>query len=117
MLGDAPFELGLKGHKQEFLLTVNRDPVYQGLSPQAFPGEHDAFTISNVTKAIAAFERTIVSVRSPYDRYRWGDEPSAISDAAKRGEVLFSSSERGGCFQCHSGWTFSGGIRFEGIDS
>jgi cytochrome c peroxidase len=117
MLGDAPIELGLKGHEQEFLLAVNRDPVYQGLFLQAFPREHDAYTISNVTKAIAAFERTIVSVRSPYDRYRWGDEPSAISDAAKRGEVLFSSSERGGCFQCHSGWTFSGEIRFEGIDS
>jgi cytochrome c peroxidase len=114
MLGDTPIELGLKGHEQEFLLAVSRDPVYQRLFPRAFPGEPDAYTLSNVTKAIAAFERTIVSMRSPYDRYRWGDEPSAISDAAKRGEVLFSSSERGGCFQCHGGWNFSGGIRFEG---
>jgi cytochrome c peroxidase len=37
---------------------------------------------------------------------------SAISDSAKRGEILFSSSERGGCFQCHGGWNFSA-IRFE----
>ena len=46
-------------------------------------------------------------MRSPYDRYRWGGDQSAISDAAKRGEILFSSSERGGCFQCHGGWNFS----------
>lgn len=114
MLGENPIELGLKGHEQEFLRAISRDEVYQRLFPQAFPGETDLYTLPNVTKAIAAFERTIISVRSPYDRYRWGGDPSAISDAAKRGELIFSSSERGGCFQCHGGWTFSGGIRFEG---
>jgi cytochrome c peroxidase len=70
-------------------------------------------SLQNVTKAIAAFERTIISMRSPYDRYRWGGESSAISDSAKRGELLFSSSERGGCFQCHGGCNFSA-VRFEG---
>ena len=103
MLGEDPIELGLKGHEQEFLATLRRDPVYQRLFPAAFPGESDAFSLSNVTKAIAAFERTIVSMRSPYDRYRWGGDSSAISDAAKRGELLFFSSERAGCFQCHGG--------------
>jgi cytochrome c peroxidase len=114
MLGTDPIELGLKGREQEFLSAVRRDPVYRKLFPQAFAGEGDPFTLSNVTKAIAAFERTIISMRSPYDRYRWGGDSSAISDAAKRGEIFFSSSERGRCFQCHAGWNFSGGIRFEG---
>jgi cytochrome c peroxidase len=114
MLGEDPIELGLKGHEREFLKSIRTNPIYQKLFPQAFPNETDLYTLTNVTKAIAAFERTIVSVRSPYDRYRWGGDPSAISDAAKRGELIFSSSERGGCFQCHAGWTFSGGIRFEG---
>jgi cytochrome c peroxidase len=114
MLGTEPIELGLKGHEQEFLGSIRADPLYQKLFPQAFPGETDLYTLGNVTKAIAAFERTIISLRSPYDRYRWGGDPSAISDAAKRGELIFSSSERGGCFQCHGGWNFSGGIRFEG---
>ena len=54
-------------------------------------------------------------MRSPYDRYRWGGDSSAISDSAKRGELLFFSSERGGCFQCHGGWNFSA-IRFEGSE-
>ncbi len=113
MLGEEPIELGLKGHEQEFLNTLRRDPVYQRLFPKAFPEQGDIYTLQNVTKAIATFERTIVSMRSPYDRYRWGGDSSAISDSAKRGELLFSSSERGGCFQCHGGWNFSA-VRFEG---
>ncbi|MCU1275500.1 MAG: methylamine utilization protein [Bryobacterales bacterium] len=113
MFGEEPIELGLKGREQEFLNTLRRDPLYQRLFPQTFPETGDVYTIKNVTKAIAAFERTIISMRSPYDRYRWGGDASAISDAAKRGEILFSSSERGGCFQCHGGWNFSS-IRFEG---
>ena len=114
MLGEEPIELGLKGHEQEFLSALRRDPLYQRIFPQAFPETGDVYTLENVTKAIAAFERTIVSMNSPYDRYRWGGDASAISDSAKRGELLFSSSERGGCFQCHGGWNFSA-IRFEGM--
>ncbi len=117
MLGEDPVELGLNGDENEFLKTVRRDRRYQELFPRAFPNQSDAYTLQNVTKALAAFERTIISMRSPYDRYRWGGDLSAISDSAKRGEILFSSSERGGCFQCHGGWNFSGSIRFEGDTS
>jgi cytochrome c peroxidase len=113
MLGEEPVELGLQGHQQEFLNTLRRDPAYQHLFPQAFPERGDIYTLQNVTKSIAAFERTIISMRSPYDRYRWGGDSSAISDSAKRGELIFSSSERGGCFQCHGGWNFTA-VRFEG---
>ena len=113
MLGEQPVELGLKGHEPQFLDVLRRDPVYQRSVPQAFPEMGDTYTLQNVSKAIAAFERTIISMRSPYDRYRWGGDASAISDSAKRGELLFSSSEHGGCFQCHGGWNFSA-VRFEG---
>ena len=65
------------------------DRTYQSLFPQAFPGERNPFTIVNVAKAIATFERSIVSARSPYDRYHYAGEQNAISDSAKRGEVLF----------------------------
>ena len=117
MLGEEPIELGLKGHEAAFLEAVRRDPVYQRLFPEAFPGVSDPYTIPNVTKAIAAFERSIVSMRSPYDRYRWGGDSSAISDAAKRGELLFFSSERAGCFQCHAGWNFSGAFFNTGVST
>ena len=113
MLGTDPVELGLKGREQAFLDILRRDPVYNDLFTRAFPAETDLYTLRNVTKAIATFERTIVSARSPYDRYRWGGDMSAISDSAKRGELLFASSERGGCFQCHGGWNFSA-VRVEG---
>jgi cytochrome c peroxidase len=63
MLAEDPIELGLKGHEQEFLSALRRESVYQRLFPQAFPGEADAYTLGNVTKAIAAFERTIISMR------------------------------------------------------
>jgi cytochrome c peroxidase len=114
MLGETPVELGLKGHENQLLEKIRHEPVYQKLFPQVFPGVRDPYTVINVTKAIAAFERTIISMRSPYDRYRWGGESAAISESAKRGELVFFSSERGGCFQCHGGWNFSSGIRFEG---
>jgi len=112
MLGDNPVELGLNGREQAFLDVVKRDPVYQRLFPAAFPDEN-RFTLQNITRAVAAFERSIVSMRSPYDRYRWAGELRAISDAAKRGEILFFSSERAACFRCHGGWNFSA-VRFEG---
>lgn len=112
MLGEDPVELGLRGHEQQFLDAMKQDPVYQRLLPRAFPGEREV-TLQTVTKALAAFQRSIVSMRSPYDRYRWGSEPDAISDSARRGELLFSSSERAGCFQCHGGWNFSS-VRFDG---
>jgi cytochrome c peroxidase len=114
MLGEDPIELGLRGREPEFLSVVRQDAVYQRLFPKAFPDAKELFTLANVTRAIAAFERTIVSMRSPYDRYRWGGDSAAISDAARRGELLFFSSERAGCFQCHGGWNFTAGIRFEG---
>jgi len=113
MLGEDPIELGLKGHEREFLGYLTHDPLYQRLFPQAFPGNSGIYTLENVTNAIAAFERTIISMRSPYDRYRWDGDSSAISDAAKRGEILFNSSEHARCFQCHGGWNFNT-IRFEG---
>jgi cytochrome c peroxidase len=113
MLGVDPIELGLRGREQELIHRLKEDPEYQRLFPRAFPGDSDACTLGNITKAIAAFERTIISMRSPYDRYRFGGEMTAISDSAKRGELIFFSSERGGCFQCHAGWNFSA-VRYEG---
>jgi cytochrome c peroxidase len=112
MLGEEPIELGLGGFEYVFLDAVKDEPTYRRLIPQAFPGEQK-MTLQIATKAIAAFERTIVSMRSPYDRYRWGGDQNAISDSAKRGEIIFSSGERGGCFQCHGGWNL-GAIRYEG---
>jgi cytochrome c peroxidase len=117
MLGTEPIELGLKGVEQEFLATIGRDTLYQRLFAAAFSADSAPVSLVNVVRAIATFERIIVSMDSPYDRYRYRGERDAISESAKRGEAFFFSGQRGGCFQCHSGWNFTGEVRHEGNPS
>lgn len=113
LLGTKPVELGMGGEEERFLREASEDTVYQRLFPQAFPAAGGPYTIKNVVRAIAAFERTIVSMSSPYDRYRYGGQVDAISESAKRGERFFFSGQRGSCFQCHGGWNFSGAVRYD----
>jgi len=114
VLSEHPVELGLRGQENRFLSQLAADPVYRSLFPKAFPGAKDLFTLANVAKAIAAFERTIISARSPYDRYYFGGDPSAISDSAQRGQTLFFSDGVAGCFRCHSGFNFSDATVYQG---
>ena len=113
MFGEHPIELGLTGKGEGFLNAVRSDSLYRILFLAAFPADADPFTIGNVTKAIASFERTIISADSPFDRYHYGGDDQAISDSAKRGEVLFFS-EPLSCFRCHGGFNFSDATDFEG---
>jgi len=113
MFGDHPVELGLAQPGSAMLAALRRVDVYQRLMPRAFPGDADPFTVANVTRAIAAFERTIVSARSSYDRYHYDRDDSAISAEAKRGEQLFFSQPLS-CFRCHNGFNFSGATDFAG---
>jgi cytochrome c peroxidase len=110
MFGEDPVELGLKGHEARVYGELATDPIYLRLFTEAFPGE-PALEAVQISAAIAAFERTIVSFRSPYDRYRFNGEEDALSPAARRGEALFNSHEKGACVQCHDGLNFDGGTR------
>ena len=62
-------------------------------------------TMDGIAKAIAAFERTILSGNSPADRYDMGGEENALSESAKRGLQIFQS--KGRCTRCHSGFNFA----------
>ena len=84
-------------------------PCFAGI-----PREPDPFTMANVCKAIACFERSIISARSPYDRYHYGGDQNAISDAAKRGEVLFFTDTLAACYRCHGGFNFSDAVDYAG---
>jgi cytochrome c peroxidase len=55
--------------------------------------------MAEVTKAIAAFERTQVAGNSPFDRYYFAGEEDALTDAQKRGFELFVN--KGRCVSCH----------------
>jgi cytochrome c peroxidase len=105
MFGDRPVELGLR-RADGFPHALKNDARYRALFASAFPGDADPFTVENLVRAIACFERSIVSGRSPYDRYHYGGDDNAVSAAAKRGEVLFFSQPYA-CFRCHSGFNFS----------
>jgi cytochrome c peroxidase len=105
MFGVHPIELGLQ-EGDGFLPMLHSDPRYQLLFARAFPDDADRFTVKNVAKALAAFERSIISARSPYDRYHYGGDDSAVSDSAKRGEILFFNQHLS-CFRCHGGFNFS----------
>jgi cytochrome c peroxidase len=100
-----PVELGL--NEPEFLAIVGADETYKPLFRQAFPNEKNPYTIANVTRAIAAFERTITSFHSPYDRFHRDGDEAAISESAKRGEILFFLDGGPSCFRCHNGPNFS----------
>lgn len=112
MFGEHPVELGLR-EGDGFLDMLRSDPKYRNLFDRAFPETGERFTIANVTKAIACFERSIISARSPWDRYHYGGDDNAVSDSAKRGEILFFSQQLS-CFRCHGGFNFSGTTVSEG---
>lgn len=64
----------------------------------------EGITAETIAKAIATFERTVVSGPSPFDRWIEGDE-SALSESAKRGFELFNGKAK--CSVCHTGWNFT----------
>jgi cytochrome c peroxidase len=77
-------------------------PEYVAKFNAALPGA--PITLDTMAQAIAAYERTFEPGVAAFDRWIEGDE-GAISEAAKRGFVLFNTKTT--CFACHSGWRFT----------
>ena len=75
---------------------------YQALFDAAYRGE--GVTPKTIARAIASFERTVVSERAPFDRWVAGDR-RAISSEASAGFALFAG--KANCAKCHSGWRFT----------
>ncbi|MGE3957223.1 MAG: MbnH family di-heme enzyme [Vicinamibacterales bacterium] len=113
MVGENPVELGLAGHEPELFARLKAEPEYRRLFPRVFPDAADPFTLEHIAKAIAAFERTLISGTSPYDRYQYGGDAAAISESAKRGEELFFG-EKTECFHCHGGFNLTETVDFDG---
>ena len=113
LFNEHPVEMGLKGNELEALQALSAEAVYRELFAAAFPGDAAPISMDNVIKAIAAFERSLISGRSAFDRYVFDDDRTALSDSQKRGMALFFSP-RAGCAQCHSGFNFSGPLVYEG---
>lgn len=107
MFGDAPVELGMRD-EAELVARLAADTEYPSAFAKAFPKTEPSVTLDHVTKALAAFQRTIVSGRSPYDRYNAG-ETTALTESQKRGKTLFFS-ERLECYHCHGGYAFTDSV-------
>jgi cytochrome c peroxidase len=111
MFNEHPVELGLKGREAEVVRRLSEGGRDAPLFAAAFPGDAPSLTFGNIVKAIAAFERTLVSGDSPFDHYLYRDDRNAITPAAKRGMTLFFSKQLR-CGECHSGFNLSGSVAF-----
>ena len=93
-----PVEMGLKDH-QPILDIARTDPEYVQAFQAVFGKTAAEITMTEVTKAIAAFERTVIAGDSPFDRWRYGGEVTALNAAQKRGFDIFVNEGR--CVSCH----------------
>ncbi|MCB9235991.1 MAG: cytochrome-c peroxidase [Bacteroidia bacterium] len=95
----AEVEMGI--NFKELVDRLNLDPTYPQLFREAFDrDEVDAF---GITRALAAFERILVSGNNPYDQYRFQGKTEALNASEQRGMLLFESNELG-CTHCHGGF-------------
>jgi cytochrome c peroxidase len=108
MFGEDPVELGLAGMEAAMLDRLRADARYPAMFRAAFPGAGDPVNLDNITKALASFQRSILSANSPYDRYQRG-ERSALSASAVRGMDLYFG-ERLECFHCHGGFNLTDSV-------
>ncbi len=97
-----PIEMGMK----DLDATIGRVRAIPGYRPyfEAAFGKGDVITVDNAAKAVAAYERTLITPDSPYDRYVKGDA-KAMTAQQIRGMNTFAAA---GCRACHSGPAFNG---------
>ena len=106
LFGDSPVEMGAAGHETEILSRIENDARYRALFAAAYPYRMKRFSFETVSKAIASYVRTLISFDSPFDRYAYYGDDSALNESQVRGLNLFMS-ERLECSHCHSGFNFS----------
>lgn len=98
-----PIEMGMPSHDVT-IKKVKKIKGYQAQFSKAFPKEKDPINIENLAKAIAVFEETLVTKKTPFEAFQAG-EKKAISELAVRGHKTFQEV---GCITCHSGPHFNG---------
>jgi len=66
-----------------------------------------------IAQAIASYERTLETSKSPFDKYMSGEDTTLFLESAKRGLTIFNN--KGKCFDCHFGVDFTGNDQFRNI--
>jgi cytochrome c peroxidase len=120
IFGDRPVEMGMAGKEPLLFKRLTMEPRYQKLFADAFPekaraSRADMYSLNTVTKALASFQRTLLSFNSPYDRYKYSDDKNAVSPQAQRGEALFRRGKLG-CYRCHGSLYFTDNVKHERME-
>lgn len=98
-----PIEMGMDD-LNEAMARVAKIPGYADMFKAAFPEAEKPMTEDNAAKAVAAYERTLITPNSAYDKYVKGDT-KALTEQQVKGMNSFAEL---GCTACHSGPNFSG---------
>jgi cytochrome c peroxidase len=106
MFHNQPIELGWQGNEHVIMERLKKDSLYSHQLPLLFTGSKDPFTIKNIQDCITSFVKTILSFNTPYDRYAYNKDSSALPASEKNGMKLFFS-DRLHCNSCHGGINFS----------
>jgi cytochrome c peroxidase len=113
LFNTQPPEMGVTGHENEILGRFRDDRPCLELFHRAFPEDKDPVSMRNVIRALATFERTLISGNSPYDRWAYGGKVDSLNPDERAGARLFFS-QRLRCFRCHAGFNLSGPVVYEG---
>ena len=112
LFGENPVEMGVtEANKAEVLARIAADPRYPPMFASAFADDPAPISWNNTIKAIATFQRGLVSGASKYDQWLAGTALLTASEA--RGKDLFSS-EKAECFHCHTGFNFNDQVNHAG---
>jgi cytochrome c peroxidase len=105
IFGTDPVEMGVNdANKAEVLQRVKDAALYPPKFAAAFPGEAEPVSWVNVTRAIASFQRSLISANSRYDQQLQGK--AALTEQEQRGLRLFFG-EKAECFHCHGSFNFN----------
>src|SRR5215213_2008197 len=101
-LGPIGADVEMNQPLPELIEKLTKIDGYRTMFKKAYPNEQ--ISEATVAKAIASFERTVISTESPFDRWRMGNQ-NAVSASVKRGFETFTG--KANCVACHSGFNFT----------
>jgi len=109
LYGNHPIELGLDKHINELQEIFKKDSLFSNLFKNAFPDSNKLFTLAQIEMAISAYEKTLASQSSSYDK-------GELNPSAYNGLKLFTS-KRLNCVSCHRPPYFTLATSTENVDS
>ncbi len=115
LFGTEPVEMGITdANRDRVLARIRNDRWYRRQFPRAFPRARSAINWSTIVQAISAFERSIVSADSKYDRATRGK--ATLTASERRGASLFMG-EQAECHHCHGTFIFNDQATFVGAST